>query len=81
MNSSTKVIRIKLEAPTDSAEYYKSLQQWENEGGRPDSLKDTFPFLNFPFHPGETFHVQNVHINMENDEFYYVAEIKNVTDK
>lgn len=78
MKYSTKKIRIKLDIPSDSVEYYKSLQQWENEGGRPNSLRDSYPSLNLPFYPGDTIQIKDVHINVEDNEFYYVAEIENV---
>lgn len=83
MNTKYKQVRIKLDIPQSTIDYYRFQERWENEGGAIviKSKEDLIPGDKIPFTPGETFRVVSGRIDLVNDNFYYIAEIEHVKVK
>lgn len=82
MNSQSKQIRIKLDIPQSTIDYYRFQERWENEGGAIviKTKEDLIPGEKIPFTPGETFRVLNGRIDLIDDHFYYIADIQKVPE-
>lgn len=72
-------IKIKLDVPGAVVEYIKTLEQWENEGGRPVSADGFVTPDDLPVKPGELFKVRSGRGIFEDEQFYYLAEIEKVS--
>lgn len=79
METHSKSIKIKLEAQIYNREELESLIRWENEGGLPSSATDMTSYEKLPLKPGEIFEVLEGTIIHDDNESYYVVEIKLLT--
>jgi hypothetical protein len=83
MSEKTSKIKIKLDIPESTIDYYRFQERWENEGGAISirSKEDLIPGNKIPFVPGDFFRVINGSIDLIDNRFYYIAEIQKVSDK
>jgi hypothetical protein len=70
-------IKIKIDNPQLSKQYDVKQQKWEGEGGRSIS-KDKLDIdqVEAPLKDGQKFEVLKGHVVEEEDDLYYIAEIK-----
>lgn len=76
-----KRIKIKLDVPESTVDYYHLMEQWENEGGAipVKSKQNLIPGDQIPFSAGDTIRIVSGSIDLINDEFYYIVDVDLVT--
>ncbi|PWN06539.1 hypothetical protein [Rhodohalobacter mucosus] len=77
-----KRIKIKLNVPESTVEYYHLMEQWENEGGAipVKSKEDLIPGDKIPFSEGDTFRVVSGSIDLIDEAFYYIVDVEPVSE-
>jgi hypothetical protein len=83
MNEKLTRIKIRLDVPDSTIDYYRFQERWENEGGAIviKTREDLIPGNKIPFTPGETFRVVSGSIDLVDGHFYYIAEIEKVHEE
>lgn len=71
----TRTLKIKIDSKTVSALDVAELEQWENEGGRPQTASDFIRSIS-PLKKGEIFEVVGGDVHYEDGKIYYEAEIE-----
>ncbi|MGM0588981.1 MAG: hypothetical protein ACQETE_11225 [Bacteroidota bacterium] len=70
-------IKLKIDNPQLSKQLDLKQQRWEDEGGRSISADDLdIDQIDAPLKDGQKFEVLKGHVISEDDEIYYIAEIK-----
>lgn len=72
-------IKINLDVPKAVVDYIKTLEKWENEGGRSVSADEFVTPDDLPVKPGELFKVRSGRLIFEDEQFYYLADIEKVS--
>jgi hypothetical protein len=76
MNTSIQLqLQVKLNVPATVIQYFETMEQWENEGGRPVPAHE---YINLPLKPGEVFKVQSGRMIFEDKHVYYLANIEKI---
>ena len=72
-------IKIKLGLSAKSTNYYKSVSNWESEGG---ATTDTSALsqIKVPFKKGDRLEVLSGVIDFDDDELVYVADVQKISD-
>lgn len=72
-----KRIKIKLDVPESTVDYYHLMEKWENEGGAipVKSKEDLIPGDKIPFSAGDTLRVASGSIDLIDDAFYYIVDV------
>lgn len=72
-----KRIKIRLDVPESTVDYYHLMEQWENEGGAIPvrSKEDLIPSDQIPFSAGDTIRIVSGSVDLIEDEFYYIVDV------
>ncbi len=72
-----KRIKIKLDVPESTMDYYHLMEQWENEGGAipVKSKEDLIPSDRIPFSAGDTIRIASGSIDLIEEAFYYIVDV------
>ena len=79
MDTKTNQIKLKIDLSDKAAHYYKSIFNWENEGGAIPNTGDA-PIVDVPFHVGDRFEVLSGVLDIEDDELIFVADIRRISE-
>lgn len=83
MEEKSKILKIKLDVPERTVDYFRVQENWENEGGSTQvySKISHFPDDTIPLQPGDQFKVLNGTIERIDNNLFYIAEIEKVNEK
>ncbi|HKL14005.1 MAG TPA: hypothetical protein VJ915_00145 [Balneolaceae bacterium] len=72
-----KRIKIRLDVPESTVDYYHLMEQWENEGGAipVKSKEDLIPGDQIPFSAGDTIRIVSGSVDLIEDAFYYIVDM------
>ena len=79
MRTKPKRIKIKLGLSEKSTNYYKSVINWEGEGGA-TAKNSALSQINVPFEKGDRLEVLSGVIDFDDDEIVYVADVQKISE-